>query len=218
MTENYEQLRDSATGEAGAAWKAADREEHNLRIPYQELNEDPRYTNEYKAEQAWERYEATKEKIAAGKEKARELLKKQARSAERLSFPFPAGEAPITTDTDKLIASQNEHTRIVRKLDRLAASAKAPLAPDRLEVLRGEYGRGRPSKRVTRPPSPPTTHPLARPPPPESTRERVIEGKANGLGYRAPAREYLGWGCGKPRPAPKFAHDLTGIMKANERS
>ncbi len=27
MTETYEQLRDSATGEAGAAWKTADREE-----------------------------------------------------------------------------------------------------------------------------------------------------------------------------------------------
>jgi hypothetical protein len=31
MTETYEQIRESATGEAGAVWKAADREENNLR-------------------------------------------------------------------------------------------------------------------------------------------------------------------------------------------
>ena len=28
---SYEQIRESATGEAGAVWKAADREENNLR-------------------------------------------------------------------------------------------------------------------------------------------------------------------------------------------
>jgi hypothetical protein len=31
MTETYEQIRESATGEVGAVWKAADREENNLR-------------------------------------------------------------------------------------------------------------------------------------------------------------------------------------------
>jgi hypothetical protein len=31
MTETYEQIRESATGKAGAVWKAADREENNLR-------------------------------------------------------------------------------------------------------------------------------------------------------------------------------------------
>ncbi len=68
---SYEELRDSATGEAGAAWKAADREEGNLRALYRELREDPRYTNEHKAEQAWEKYEASKDRIAANKAKAR---------------------------------------------------------------------------------------------------------------------------------------------------
>jgi hypothetical protein len=28
---SYEQIRESATGEAGAVWKAADRDEYNLR-------------------------------------------------------------------------------------------------------------------------------------------------------------------------------------------
>ena len=52
MNESYEQLRDSTTGEAGERWKAFNREESNLRALYQELKEDPRYTNEHKAEQA----------------------------------------------------------------------------------------------------------------------------------------------------------------------
>jgi len=142
MTETYEQLRDSATGEAGAAWKAADREEHNLRTLYRELKEDPRYTTEHKAEQAWGTYEATKEKIAEGKAKARELLETQARSAERSSVPFPGGEGLITVDTQKLLASQNEASRIIRKLDRLDSHTTRPFTPDRAEVLKQEYGRG----------------------------------------------------------------------------
>ena len=141
MTESYEQLRDSATGEAGAAWKAADRAESNLRTVYRTLKEDPRYTEEHKAEKAWTAYEAAKEKIAEGKAKARESLAKQARSGERLSYPMPEGESLITTDTAKLLASQNEASRIVRKLDRLATSGTGPFK-NPAEVLKGEYERG----------------------------------------------------------------------------
>jgi len=141
MTETYEQLRDSATGEAGAAWKAADHEEGNLRALYQELREDPRFTNEHKAEQAWERYETAKEQIAAGKARARELLEKQALAAERSSVPFPGGEGMITSDTQKLLASQNEASRIIRKLDRLD-TGRGPFTSDKTEMLRQEYGRG----------------------------------------------------------------------------
>jgi hypothetical protein len=143
MNETYESLRDSATGEAGEAWKRADREESNLRTLYSNLKEDPRYTSEHKAEQAWRVYEATKEKIAADKTKAREGLEKQARTGEQhFSFPMPEGESLITSDTSKLLASQNEAARIVRKLDRLASSGVGPFKPDRVEVLKGEYERG----------------------------------------------------------------------------
>jgi hypothetical protein len=141
MTETYEQLRDSATGEAGAAWKAADREEANLRTIYRTLKEDPRYTPEHKAEQAWAAYEATKEKIAEGKAKARESLEKQARSGERFSIPMPEGEHLVPSDTSKLLASQNEASRIVRKLDRLEGSA-GPFKRKPAEVLKEEYERG----------------------------------------------------------------------------
>jgi hypothetical protein len=137
----YEQLRDSATGEAGEAWKAADREAGNLYALYRELQEDPRFTSEHKAETAWKRYDAAAGKVEAGRAKARELLQKQARSAETASLPFPPTESPGTEDTNKLIASQNEASRIVRKLDRMA-SGKGPFKPDKVKVLKGEYERG----------------------------------------------------------------------------
>jgi hypothetical protein len=142
MTDTYESLRESVGGTAGEAWRAADRAEANLRSLYQELKDDPRYTEEHKAATAWERYEATKDKITADKEKARELLQKQLRSAERLSVPLPGSEAVNTTDTDKLLASQNEATRLVRRIDRLEAGAKGPFKPDRVNVLKEQYQRG----------------------------------------------------------------------------
>ena len=142
MNETYEQLRESATGEAGAAWKAADREEANLRTLYQTLKDDPRYSEEHKAEQAWQRYESAREKIAASKAKAREGLEKQARNGERFSIPMPEGEHLTPSDTSKLLASQNEASRIVRKLERLASSGAGPFRQNPAEVLKGEYERG----------------------------------------------------------------------------
>ena len=142
MTETYEQLRDSATGEAGEAWRRKDREEANLRTLYRTLKEDPRYTQEHKAEQAWERYEAAKEKIEADTAKTREGLAKRVRSGERFSMPMPEGESLITTDTAKLLASQNESARIVRKLDRLAKRGAGPFKQKPAEVLKEEYERG----------------------------------------------------------------------------
>jgi hypothetical protein len=143
MTETYEQLRDGLSGEAGQAWRQADIEESNLRALYRSLEEDPRYTTEHKAEKAWESYEAAREKIVAGREKARESLRKQAQTGERLSIPLPDGEALITTDTSKLLASQNEATRIIRKLERSSASHNSsPFKPNKADALKGEYSRG----------------------------------------------------------------------------
>jgi hypothetical protein len=142
MTNSYEQLRDGASGEGGEAWRSADLATSRLYALYRELEADPRYTVEHKAEKAWAAYEANKEKVEAGKQRAKELLEKQARSAERFSLPFPEGEGPTTADTSKLLASQNEAARVIRKLDRLQSSGKGPFKPDRMEVLRQEYGRG----------------------------------------------------------------------------
>ena len=142
MTETYEQLRDSATGESGAAWKAADREKAHLRALYRDLKEDPRYTPEHKAERAWAAYEAAKEKIVEGKAKARERLERQVRSAGRFSIPMPEGEGLTTNDASKLLASQNEASRIVRKLERLEHGSKEPFKRNPADVLKSEYERG----------------------------------------------------------------------------
>ena len=142
MSETYEGLRDGATGEGAEAWRAADLATSKLYALYRELKEDPRYTDEHKAEKAWAAYEANKEKVETGKHKARELLEKQARSAERFSLPFPDGEGPTTADTSKLLASQNEAARMIRKLDRIQGSGKGPFTPDKAEVLKDEYQRG----------------------------------------------------------------------------
>jgi hypothetical protein len=143
MSETYEQLRDSATGPPGEAWQRADREEANLRTLYNTLKEDPRYTEEHKAEKAWGAYEAAKEKIAADKAKAREGLEKQARSGERFSIPMPQGEHVLTADPQKLLLSQNEASRVVRKLERLEnRSGPGQFKPTPAEVLKSEYQRG----------------------------------------------------------------------------
>ena len=137
----YEQLRDGISGEAGQAWRQADREESNLRALYRSLKADPRYTLEHKAQKAWESYETAKEKIAAGREKARQSLRKQAQTGERLSIPLPDGEGLITADTSKLLASQNEAARIIRKIDR-AEQSGGPFRPKKIEALKEEYRRG----------------------------------------------------------------------------
>jgi hypothetical protein len=60
MSETYESLRESATGEAGEAWKRSDRDVSNLQALYRELKDDPRYTEEHKAEKAWGAYDAAR--------------------------------------------------------------------------------------------------------------------------------------------------------------
>ena len=138
----YEELRDGATGEGGDAWREADRRAGRLYALYRELKDDPRYTEEHKAEKAWAAYDADRAKIEGARAKAKEHLEKQARSGERFSIPMPPGEAIGTADTTKLLASQNEASRVVRKIDRIGASGKGgPLKPNPLDVLRQEYGR-----------------------------------------------------------------------------
>jgi hypothetical protein len=113
----------------------------SLRAFYEQLKEDPRYNEEYKAAEAWKRYEATKDKIAANKQKAKEELHKQLISGERFSIPMPGQEGLTTNDANKLLASQNEATRIVRKLDRMDASASG--------ARKGTKGFFQPDKRDT---------------------------------------------------------------------
>jgi hypothetical protein len=141
---SYEDLRGSARGEAGELCKAADREEANLGKYYEQLQDDPRFTEEYRADLAWNRYNKAKEKIVEGRTKAGEQLASDATIYHRQSLPFPAGEGPITNDSSKILITQNEAQRISRKLTRLQESAGAAgrFRPDITSSLREEYERG----------------------------------------------------------------------------
>jgi hypothetical protein len=138
---SYEEVRDSAPTEARTLWQAADKEEENLRTLYGQLKDDPRYTEEHKSAQAWEKYEAKKQGIIEGKEKARETLSNNARAYQRMSLPFPPEEGPVTKDNEKLLLSQNEASRIVRKLERIS-NTKGPFKQNPTKVLKEEYERG----------------------------------------------------------------------------
>jgi hypothetical protein len=86
---SYEDLRGSARGQAGELWKAADKEEASLGAYYEQLKEDPRFTEEHKAELAWGRYNQAKEKIVEGREKAGEQLASDAATYRRQAIPMP---------------------------------------------------------------------------------------------------------------------------------
>jgi hypothetical protein len=138
---SYESLRDSARGQAASLWKTADKEEASLGAYYEQLRDDPRFTEEHKSELAWGRYNQAKEKIVEGREKASEQLAADAATYHRQSLPMPGGEGPITQDLQKILVTQNETQRISRKLARLR-EAPGRFRPDITSTLRQEYGRG----------------------------------------------------------------------------
>jgi len=144
IRESYEQLRDSVENtEARAAWLDHDRRLQLLRQTYNSLKDDPRYTEEHKANQMWETYQQQSAHIQAAGEKARELLEKEARGYEMIALPHPKGENLHSISTERLIAAQNEASRISRKLERLE-KAKGPknLKPPTAQILKDEYARG----------------------------------------------------------------------------
>lgn len=139
----YEEMRDQESGPAGQAWRHADQQERELRNLYESLQDDPRYTEEYKAGRAWEAFAERKDAIIEGRKKAREMLEKQARSAERFSIPLPNefGTSHTIKDPSELIAVQNEASRIREKVKSLREAN--PLGGgDKAAPLREEYQRG----------------------------------------------------------------------------
>jgi hypothetical protein len=127
MTETYEQVRDSATGEAGAAWKSADRETARLTELYHKLKNDGRYTEQHRAEKAWQAYETKKDKIVGNRAKAKEHLHKQAhpgvlaylslKARVPLSL-IPLSSLPPRTKPTASCASWIGWTRTARALSR----------------------------------------------------------------------------------------------------
>jgi hypothetical protein len=139
----YEGIQQEAKGPGVEEWKSADKARASLPEFYRELQDDPRITDLVRSEKAWERYEATKAQVEAESTRARELSERSARTAERQSIPMPDGESLITTDKDKLLLTQGEHSRINRLIDRKSSRATqaTPFSPSKL--LKEEFARGR---------------------------------------------------------------------------
>jgi hypothetical protein len=142
MTESYEQLRESVpNNEARAAWLDHDRRQAYLAEAYRSLKDDPRYTEEHKASEMWAAYERESARIKAAGEKARELLEQDAKGRETMAMPRPKGENVTNLSVERLLASQNEAARIVRKTQRLQ-SAPGPFKQNTADVLKEEYSHG----------------------------------------------------------------------------
>ena len=141
MTGTYERIQQEAKGLGVEEWKRADTARGGLTEFYQKLQDDPRITDLARSERAWERYEAVRAQVEAEGAKARELSERSARTSERLSIPIPESESLTTTNTEKLLLTQGEQSRIYRHLDRIA-NTSGPLERKPVQVLQEEYARG----------------------------------------------------------------------------
>jgi len=121
------------------AWREADRLENGLRNFYRDLREDNRYTDAFKSETAWKRFEQDAPRIRAGREKVKNMLTDRIESWMRMSIPTPDGENLVSTDDTKILLQQNELTRVVRKVDRLVSNARGPMKPNPTQILKAEY-------------------------------------------------------------------------------
>jgi len=109
---------------------------------YRQLQEDPKYSDDYKSAAAWEKYQDVKAKIGVDAPRAREALEKQARSARQSAIPMPLGKSPTTVNLTEIVAAQNHQAALARRIDRLNTSGKGPFKPDRLGILKAEYRKG----------------------------------------------------------------------------
>jgi len=142
IRQSYEQVQESARGAGVDEWRAVDKARAELSELYHNLREDSRYSEEYKSETAWRRYEETREKIEALAPEARSKMLKSAENSERFSIPVPEKQGLITQDTDKLLLSAHERNRLEGLLNRAERQAKGPFKTKPVDILAREYERG----------------------------------------------------------------------------
>src|SRR5215218_9984912 len=142
VRQSYEQVQESARGAGVDEWRAVDKARAELSELYHNLREDSRYSEEYKSETAWRRYEETREKIEALAPEARSKMLKSAENSERFSIPVPEKQGLITQDTDKLLLSAHERNRLEGLLNRAERQAKGPFKTKPADILAREYERG----------------------------------------------------------------------------
>jgi hypothetical protein len=142
MTETYEGIQQEAKGPGVEEWRQADKARAGLSATYQSLKEDPRYSEEHKAQTAWAKYEEVRAQVEQLAPEAREKMLRSAEGRERLSIPTPEHEGLITKDTDKLLLTAHERSRLEGLISREEKSSKGPFKANPADVLKREYARG----------------------------------------------------------------------------
>jgi hypothetical protein len=143
MTEtSYEEIQSQAKGPGVEEWRRADKLRADLTTTYHSLKEDGRYAPEYKAETAWTKYEETKAQVEQLAREARQKMLRSADGLERQSIPTPEHEGLYTSDTDKLLLTAHERSRLEGLLNRAQQSGRGPFKRNPLDILKAEYGRG----------------------------------------------------------------------------
>src|SRR5215213_584286 len=143
---SYGDLQEAAPNEVRASWKAADARSRDLVQTYHSLKNDPKFTDEYKSEQAWSAYQNALPRITKERERARELLEKEVAYNQEQSIPRPKGERLVDLSNERLLASQNHAAKVVRMVERAekrAAKSGSPIGqPSLPNLLKDEYAKG----------------------------------------------------------------------------
>jgi hypothetical protein len=139
---SYEDIQQGAKGPGADEWREVDKARSDLAALYRSLSEDDRYAPEYKAQTAWTKYEETKARVEKLAPEARQKMLKSAEGLERMSIPTPEGESLITKDTNKLLLTAHERSRIEGLISRSERTAKGPFKAAPVDILSREYARG----------------------------------------------------------------------------
>jgi hypothetical protein len=142
VRQSYEQVQESARGAGVEQWREVDRVRAELGELYRNLKEDAHYSEDFKAETAWQRYEEAKARVEKLAPVAKQKMLKSAESLERLSIPTPEGEGLITKVTNKLLLTAHERSRLEGLINRAEKSARGPFRANPTEILKTAYERG----------------------------------------------------------------------------
>jgi hypothetical protein len=143
IRQSYEDVQQEAKGPGADEWREVDKARAKLSELYRNLQEDERFAEQYKSEQAWREYEKVRAQVEQLAPEAREKMLKSADGLERLSIPMPEGEGLLTKDTDKLLLTAHERSRIEGLLNRAEKLAdKGPSKRGPHDLLEVEYERG----------------------------------------------------------------------------
>jgi hypothetical protein len=139
---SYERVQQEAKGPGVDEWRQVNKARSDLTSLYRSLSEDDRYAPEYKAQTAWAKYEETKARVQKLALEARQKMLKSAAGAERMSILTPEGEGLITKDTNKLLLTAHERSRLEGLVNRAEKSAGGPFKANPMDVLKAAYEQG----------------------------------------------------------------------------